>query len=316
MKTGVLLVNLGTPASPTPAAVRQYLNEFLSDPRVVELPRLLWLPLLRWVITPLRSKRVAKMYQNIWQKESPLLQNTRAQAQALQALLASSHEVRFAMNYGEPSIAKTLDELLQQNIERLIILPLYPQYSATSTAAVFDAVTRYFASKRYIPEIQFLSHYENHPAYIQAIAASIREHWQQAGKSPLLLFSFHGLPARNIVLGDPYQQQCIKTATAVAQQLQLANNEWQVVFQSRFGRAKWLEPYTDVTLKKLASLGVERVDIICPGFASDCLETLEEVQVLFRKIFLEAGGKIFHYIPALNTRADHIQMMANLIGTA
>ncbi len=315
---GILLANLGTPAAPTPPAVRRYLAEFLSDPRVIDKPRWLWLPVLHGVILNVRPKRSAHAYQQIWTPQgSPLLVISRRQAQALQSALQQRYrapiKVALGMRYGRPSIRSALEELRQAGLRRLLILPLYPQYSATTTASTFDAVAQVLHGWRWLPELRTINSYHDDPAYISALAASVRRHWEQHGRGQKLVMSFHGLPERYLRLGDPYHCFCQKTARLLSENLQLADGEWVITFQSRVGFERWLQPYTDKTLKQLAKQGIQRVDLICPGFSADCLETLEENSIRNREIFMKAGGKDFHYIPCLNDHADHIQMMLGLI---
>lgn len=312
--TGILLVNLGTPDAPTPAAVRRYLAEFLWDKRVVEAPRWFWWLALHGFILRFRPQRVAKVYQNVWRSEgSPLLHYTHALTQAVSVRHTAPLTVRYAMRYGNPSIASVLAQLTQQNLQRLLIIPLFPQYSATTSAAVFDEITRELQTWRRVPELRLCMQYHDHPLYISALAASIRASFQQHGTPQKLLFSFHGIPQRYCDLGDPYSQQCHKTAQLVAESLHLDKSQWHLTFQSRFGREPWLQPYTDHTLKALPSQGVTSVQIISPGFAVDCLETLEELAMQNKEFFLHAGGKEFHYIPALNENTDHVGLMTALI---
>lgn len=310
---GVLVTNLGTPTAPTTAAVRTYLAEFLSDSRVVEIPRPLWWLILHGIVLRIRPKRSAALYQKIWTPEgSPLLVNSQKLVNALQQKFViennNSIKIVLGMRYGQPSIEQALQTLQQANCNKILVLPLFPQYSAATTASVFDAVAKVFRKWRALPELKMLTQYYKHPAYIAAIADSIQQHWQQHGQQHLL-FSFHGLPQRCVELGDPYQQQCLATAQLVVEQLQLPQEKYSVVFQSRFGRAQWLQPYCDKTLQAMPAQGIKNVSVICPGFAVDCLETLEEINQLNREIFLNAGGEIFHYIPALNDSA----MQANLL---
>ena len=316
--SGILLTNLGTPAAPTAAAIRRYLAEFLWDPRVVERPRWLWWLVLHGIILRLRPRRAAKAYAEIWTDEgSPLLhisqQQTTLLQPALQALFTGPVKVALAMRYGEPSIAAGLQRLRAAGARRILVLPLYPQYSATTTASTLDAVTRELQQWRWVPELRFVNHYHDHPAYIRAVANSIQAAWQTSGRPDKLLFSFHGLPQRYLHAGDPYFCECHKTARLVAEHLQLDAAQWQTTFQSRFGPEPWLQPYTDHTLENLGKQGVQHVQVICPGFAADCLETLEEINLQNRAIFLTAGGKTFHYIPALNTAPDHIQLLTELV---
>ncbi len=316
---GVLLTNLGTPDAPTPSALRRYLAEFLWDPRIVELPRPLWWLILHGSILRRRPQRSAEAYGSIWTEAgSPLLETTLEQRRILQLLLservAGPVKVVVAMRYGSPSIGQGLDELLAAGCQRIVVFPLYPQYSAATTASTFDAVSSHLQRVRWIPEIRFITGYHSEPAYIEALANSIREHWQRRGTRPdRLLFSFHGIPHDAWRKGDPYPCQCQATARLVAQRLELDENSWQVAFQSRIGRARWVEPYTDVILKEWGAAGVESADVICPGFAADCLETLEEIGRENRRYFLDAGGKNYDYIPALNLRTDHTEALAALV---
>ncbi|WJW74985.1 ferrochelatase [Thiohalobacter sp. IOR34] len=315
---GVLLTNLGTPEAPTPAALRRYLAEFLWDPRVVEMPRPLWWLLLHGVILRTRPARAARAYRSIWSAEgSPLLAISRRQQSGLQqrldARLPGPLRVALGMRYGRPSIEDGLEELRAAGARRLLVLPLYPQYSATTTASTFDAVSAVLQRWRWLPALRFVDHYHEHPAYIRALVASIREHRAPSGDEARLLFSFHGLPRRYLLQGDPYHCECHKTARLVAEALQLDSGQWQLAFQSRFGREEWLKPYTDQTLKRWARDGIRRVQVVCPGFSADCLETLEEIGEQNRELFLKAGGEHFEYIPALNDRPDHLEALADIV---
>ena len=311
-KTGILLANLGTPEAPTPAAVKRYLRQFLSDTRVVDTPRLLWWPLLRGVILPIRSPRVAKLYQSVWMEEgSPLMVYSRRQQQALAARLPDT-PVALGMSYGSPSLASAVDDLLAQGVEHIVVLPLYPQYSCSTVAAVWDELARILAKKRAIPGISFIRDYAEHPDYIHALAASVRASFAVHGEPDLLLLSYHGIPQRYANQGDDYPQRCRDTTRELVSALGLPPERVMMTFQSRFGREPWLTPYTDETLKMLGEKGTKHVQVLCPGFAADCLETLEEIAVQNREIFLEAGGKQYEYIPALNADAAHIEMMVNL----
>lgn len=321
-RTGILLVNLGSPEAPTAAALRRYLAEFLGDPRVVEAPRWLWWFAMHGVILRIRPPRSARSYARIWTDEgtpmgSPLIAISTRQREALAQRMQQHHgeavQVELAMRYGQPSIASALQKLQQQGMQRLIVLPLYPQYSATTTATVFDEVSRVLQGWRVLPTLHFIRDYHRHAAYIDALAGSIRQHWQQHGRAQKLLFSFHGIPQRYVDAGDPYADQCRHTAQLVAQRLQLDEDAWLLVFQSRFGREPWLQPYCDITLEALPSQGVKTVDVISPGFAADCLETLEEIDIENRDIFLKAGGDEFRYIAALNDRSGHIDMLCELL---
>ena len=311
-KTGILLANLGTPDAPTPGAVKRYLRQFLSDKRVVDTSRLLWWPLLRGVILPIRSPRVAKLYQSVWMEEgSPLMVYSRRQQQALAARLPDT-PVALGMSYGSPSLASAVDDLLAQGVEHIVVLPLYPQYSCSTVAAVWDELARILAKKRAIPGISFIRDYADHPDYIHALAASVRASFAVHGEPDLLLLSYHGIPQRYANQGDDYPQRCRDTTRELVSALGLPPERVMMTFQSRFGREPWLTPYTDETLKMLGEKGTKHVQVLCPGFAADCLETLEEIAVQNREIFLEAGGKQYEYIPALNADAAHIEMMVNL----
>ncbi|HBW1324231.1 TPA: ferrochelatase [Klebsiella pneumoniae] len=311
-KTGILLANLGTPDAPTPGAVKRYLRQFLSDKRVVDTSRLLWWPLLRGVILPIRSPRVAKLYQSVWMEEgSPLMVYSRRQQQALAARLPDT-PVALGMSYGSPSLASAVDDLLAQGVEHIVVLPLYPQYSCSTVAAVWDELARILPKKRAIPGISFIRDYAEHPDYIHALAASVRASFAVHGEPDLLLLSYHGIPQRYANQGDDYPQRCRDTTRELVSALGLPPERVMMTFQSRFGREPWLTPYTDETLKMLGEKGTKHIQVLCPGFAADCLETLEEIAVQNREIFLEAGGKQYEYIPALNADAAHIEMMVNL----
>jgi ferrochelatase len=314
--TGVLLSNLGTPDQPTPPAVRRYLREFLSDPRVVSLPRWLWLPLLNGIILQVRPRRSARLYEGVWTPEgSPLLVTARRQLQALRVRFAGDKRLVFAlgMRYGSPSIAGALEELRAAGAEHLLVVPLYPQYSSATTASTFDAVARALKGWIRVPELRVVADYHAEPWYIRALADSIRDAWRQQPAGERLLFSFHGMPRRTQQAGDPYHDQCQRTARLVATELGLAADRWLVAFQSRFGYEEWLQPYTDQTLRAWGGSHVASVDIVCPGFSADCLETLEEIAVMNRDLYVEASGGRFRYIPALNERPDHIDGLAELI---
>ncbi|WP_342146178.1 ferrochelatase [Rickettsiella endosymbiont of Aleochara curtula] len=314
MKSGVLLINLGTPQAPSSRAVRDYLAEFLSDRRVVELPAWFWQPLLRLVILPIRARRTAKLYQSIWMEEgSPLAVYTQRLTKQVQANLDDKYQVVLAMRYGQPSIQAGLKQLLAAGVSSITILPLYPQYSAATTASCLDKISQLLQRSRVIPNLRFIAGYFDHPLYIQALAHQIKESRIEQAKSNYLLFSFHGLPQRNIELGEPYQQQCFTSARLVAEKLQLSEDEYQVVFQSRFGAAQWLQPYCDAVLQALPARGIKNVTIICPGFAVDCLETLEEISKRYRELFLAAGGENFTYIPALNDSVEQVQLLSSLV---
>lgn len=314
--TGLLYCNLGTPDEPTTAAVRTYLREFLSDPRVVEIPRLAWLPLLYGVILPLRSSKSAAKYRTIWTPEgSPLKVWTDRQATLLQQWLAQAgHDVkvRYAMRYGNPSIASQLDVLRAEGATRILVVPAYPQYSGTTTASVVDAVADWARGARHVPELRFVNRYHDDGGYIEALAHRIGAYWRQHGRPHHFVMSFHGVPERTLLLGDPYHCECRKTARLLAARLGLAEDGYTVTFQSRFGKAKWLEPYTEPTLRELAAKGVARVDVACPGFTSDCLETLEEIALEACDAFLGSGGSDFRYIPCLNAEPSWIQALGEI----
>lgn len=316
--TGVLLVNLGTPDEADTRSVRRYLAEFLWDPRVVEIWRPLWWLLLHGVILRTRPRKVAALYRSIWTPEgSPLLvipqQQCELIADRLTRLAPGRVETVLAMRYGSPSIQAGLDELRRRGATRLLVLPLYPQYSATTTASVFDEVTRVLASWRRVPGLRFIHNYHDEPAYITALAASIREHWAEHGRPDKLMMSFHGIPRRCLLAGDPYFCEVQKTTRLLAEALELTEDQWLLAFQSRFGREEWLTPYVDRTLRDWGKAGVGRVDVVCPGFSADCLETLEEISVQNHDTFLASGGCEFHYIPALNARPDHVEMLSQLL---
>lgn len=316
--TGVLLTNLGTPDAPTPPALRRYLAEFLSDPRVIEKPRWLWWLVLHGIILNVRPRRAARAYASVWTDNgSPLMDISRRQEAALQQLLDEKSDqpikVALAMRYGNPSIRTGLEILRKARANKIIILPLYPQYSATTSASTLDAVMDTIRHWRNIPELHFIRDYYTDQAYLDALANSIREHWQQHGQAEKLLFSFHGLPKRYVDAGDPYQQQCLCTAEMIADRLGLRGEQWLCAFQSRFGPEEWLKPYTDHTLEGWGKAGIKSVSVISPGFSADCLETLEEIAEENRENFQHAGGGEYRYIPCLNDRPDHIEMMAQLI---
>jgi ferrochelatase len=311
--TAVLLTNLGTPDRLELAAVKRFLREFLSDPLVVRLPRPFWLPLLHGVILPLRSPKTLEAYSRVWTPQgSPLLAIASRQREALQGKLAQAARVELAMRYGNPSFESVLRTLHDAGVERLVVLPLYPQYSVTTTATSYKHLKRTLNGLEFDPAIEFIGYYPDHPAYIEALAASVREQWRERGPRHLLM-SFHGLPQANIDRGDPYQAQCEKSASLLASALGLDSPDWSISYQSRFGRQVWIQPYTSDVLHDLAARGVRSVDVICPGFSADCLETLDEIEVEYRKEFLALGGEEFCYIPSLNDRDDHIEMMRRLV---
>ncbi|MEW5559022.1 ferrochelatase [Enterobacter asburiae] len=311
-KTGILLANLGTPDAPTPEAVKRYLRQFLSDSRVVDTPRALWWPLLRGVILPLRSPRVAKLYQSVWMEEgSPLMVYSRRQQAALAKRLPEV-PVALGMSYGSPSLESAVEELLAQDVDHIVVLPLYPQYSCSTVAAVWDELARILATRRRIPGVSFIRDYADDSDYIQALVSSVRASFAEHGEPDVLLLSYHGIPQRYADEGDDYPQRCRDTTRELVSALGISHDKVMMTFQSRFGREPWLTPYTDETLKMLGEKGVKHVQVMCPGFSADCLETLEEIAVQNKEFFLEAGGKKYEYIPALNANAEHIEMMVNL----
>ena len=316
-RTVILLVNLGTPEAPTRTAVRRYLKEFLSDPRVVEIPQPLWWLILNGIILNTRPAKSAAKYAQIWSADgSPLLVHTARQAKLLRGYLGEQGHggllVEFAMRYGTPSIASVLARLKQQNCERILVLPLYPQYAASTTATAFDAISDFYRRTRNMPELRLVKHFHDHPGYIAALAESVRRHWSQHGRPDRLLMSFHGLPRYTLERGDPYHCECQKTGRLLAEALGLPAEQYQLSFQSRFGRTEWLQPYTAPTLVQWGKQGVRRADVICPGFVADCLETLEEIGIECRAEFLNAGGKEFHAIPCLNEDDAWIRALAQI----
>ena len=316
--TGVLLVNLGTPEAPTSSAVRRFLKQFLSDPRVVEYPRWLWWLILNGIILRIRPSRSAAAYREIWTDDgSPLMIYSQAIASKIQELLDARYSgavnVELGMSYGEPSIDGAIDRLLGNGARRLLVLPLYPQYSGTTTASVIDAVARKLNKLRWVPEMRFINQYHDERGYVDALAASIREHWEKNGRGDKLMFSFHGVPKSTLLGGDPYHCQCRKTARLVVETLGLADSDWVLSFQSRVGREEWLRPYTDETVTELGKSKLGRLDVVCPGFSTDCLETLEEIAMQNAELFEESGGGGLHYIPALNARDDHVRFLSSLV---
>lgn len=316
---GVLVVNLGTPDEPTTPAVRRYLAEFLWDPRVVELPRPLWWLILNGVILRFRPSRSAKAYAKIWTDEgSPLLLISSAICRGIGERMAARFKgpvhAALGMSYGSQSIDSALDQLHAAGARRVVVLPLYPQYSGTTTGSVFDAVTAALSRRRWVPEFRFINSFHDEPGYIRALAASIQEFWAKNGRGEKLLFSFHGVPRQTLLDGDPYHCHCQKTARLVANELKLTDDEWMLTFQSRVGRAEWLRPYTDETIEELGRKGMKRLDVACPGFSADCLETLEEIAIQNGEAFTEAGGGKLVYIPCLNDREDHINFLGELVG--
>lgn len=319
-RTGVLLVNLGTPEAPTAAALRRYLKQFLWDPRVVEIPRPVWWLILNGIVLNLRPAKSAAKYARIWTPDgSPLKVHTERQARMLRGWLGEAGlgdvVVDWAMRYGQPSIGTALDRLKADGVDRVLVVPLYPQYAASSTGTVMDDVADWIRQCRNPPELRFVKHFHDHPGYIAALVASIREHWAANGRPDKLVMSFHGLPRRSLDLGDPYYCECQKTGRLVAEALELDPASCLITFQSRFGRAEWLQPYTQATLEQLGREGTRRVDVICPGFVADCLETLEEIAMECKASFLSSGGKEFLYIPCVNERPDWIGALRDLVAT-
>ncbi|MDN7810671.1 ferrochelatase [Burkholderia gladioli] len=321
-RTAVLLINLGTPDEPTAGAVRRYLAQFLSDPRVVEIPALAWQPILRGLILPFRSRASAKKYATVWMPEgSPLRVFTERQVEGLRPLFAANGYqvlVDYAMRYGTPDIGTVLGQLKRLGVERVLLMPLYPQYSASTTATAFDAAFAALARMRNQPEIRTVRHYADHPAYIHALAEQVRRYWAEHGSPDFaagdkLVLSFHGVPKRTLDLGDPYHDQCQQTAALLMAELGLGPLECRVTFQSRFGKAEWLQPYTAPTLRELGAAGVKRADVFCPGFTSDCLETIEEIGMEVRDEFLHGGGGSFHRIPCLNASPAWISALGQIV---
>ena len=316
-KTGILLINLGTPEAHTAKAVRPYLKEFLSDPRVVELPRWLWWPVLHGIILNSRPGKSAQKYAQIWTSEgSPLKVHTERQSKLLKGLLGDKTKdtfiVDYAMRYGAPSITSSLARLKSAGCERILALPLYPQYAASSTGSALDGVFDALMHTRDQAALRTIKDFHNHPAYIAALEQSVRDHWMVHGRGDMLVMSFHGIPRKSVDQGDPYQHQCLETGQLLVKALGLGEEQYRIAFQSRFGAAEWLKPYTVDTLAELGKRGIKQVDVICPGFVADCLETLEEIAMEVKAIFLNAGGKEFRHIPALNERPDWIAALADI----
>jgi len=316
--TGVLLVNLGTPEEPTARGLRPYLGQFLGDPRVIEYPRWFWMPVLHGIILNVRPRRSAKLYASIWTNEgSPLLTLTNSLARKLEDELLSAgsadYKVVVAMRYGEPSIRAGLEKLRDENVRRILILPLFPQYSATTTATIFDVVFDVLKEWRWMPELRTVHAYHDHPLYVKAVADSIEKYWSENGRAQRLLFSFHGIPLSYETKGDPYREYCRQSARLIAGRLDLAAEDYEVCCQSRFGPEEWLQPYTDMTLRAWAEDGLQSVDTICPGFAVDCLETLEEMGEQNKEFFLEHGGEAYHYISCLNDSDAQVRVMTDLV---
>ncbi|NHO85668.1 ferrochelatase [Pseudoteredinibacter isoporae] len=315
----VLLCNLGTPEAPTASALRPYLKQFLSDPRVVEVPRLLWWVILRLFILPFRPRASAKLYKQIWTENgSPLLKISRQQQSALQDRLdahfgAGQYQVHLAMNYGKPSFSDELAEIRKQFSDQVIVLPLYPQYCGATTASAFDALSKELRKQRWVPSLRFINGYHDHPFYIAALKASLLKDFEKNGQPQKLIISYHGTPKSYLEKGDPYYCFCMKTSRLLAEALGLSGEQYESCFQSRFGKQEWLQPYTDIRLEQLPEEGTKDVAVICPGFSADCLETLEEIAVENRDTFLHAGGESYRYIPCLNQEAEHINFLAALV---
>jgi len=317
-KLGILVTNLGTPDSPATADVRRYLGEFLWDPRVVELPRPIWWLILHFVILTTRPRKSAAAYSKVWTEQgSPLLVISKRQVKKLQQRLVESIDgpvmVVLGMRYGQPAVGQALQQLRDAGVDKILVLPMYPQYSATTTASTFDVISTQMRSWRHVPELRYICRYCNEPAYIEAIADQVREYWAKHGQSDLLLMSFHGIPQKYADAGDPYADECQQTGQRLAEALELTADQWRMSFQSRMGAQAWLTPYTDHSLRELAAAGVRSVQVLCPGFSVDCLETLEEIAVENRNIFLEAGGEYYDYIPCLNDSEQQINMMSALV---
>ncbi|WP_232465194.1 ferrochelatase [Oleiphilus messinensis] len=317
-KSAVVLLNLGTPDAPESGAIRRYLKAFLGDPRVVEAPRIVWWLVLNLVILVFRPRKLVEPYSKLWKDgDSPLRALTIQQTEALKARLqgysSEYPEVCYAMTYGHPGVETVLSRLMENGTEHVLILPLYPQYSGSTSGAAFDVVAKKLMKTRHLPGITFIKDYHDHPAYIEALADSVRNHWQTQGQQNHLLMSYHGIPKAYVEKGDPYLEHCQTTSRLLAEALNLSDTQWSMSFQSRVGRAEWLQPYTDETMKKLGKENLSGLDVICPGFSADCLETLEEIDEENREYFTEAGGQNFHYIPALNANAKHIDMMEQLV---
>lgn len=316
-QTGILLVNLGTPEAPTAPALRAFLRQFLSDPRVVEIPRPVWWLILNLFVLTVRPAKSAEKYAKIWTPEgSPLKTHTELQRKLLRGSLGHAGHpdilVEFAMRYGQPSIVSALERMKATRCTRILLVPLYPQYAASTTASTIDELARALRSWRNLPEIRYVRSFHDHPGYIGALAASVRQHWERTGRGRKLLMSFHGLPRLSLTRGDPYHCECQKTGRLLAEELGLGAEEYVVTFQSRFGRAQWLQPYTQPTLEAYARQGVDAVDVICPGFVSDCVETLEEIALECKSAFLGSGGREFRYIPCLNERPEWISALTDI----
>ncbi len=320
-KIGIILVNLGSPDSPTPAAVRRYLGEFLHDKRVIETSRWIWYPILHGIILRFRPAKSAKAYKKIWNYEggkddsqAPLVRVTQAQGAAVQAKLSDDVDVQIAMRYGNPSIPSVINDMIDKGISKIGVLPMYPQYAGATTASIYDAVYKTLKTSRDVPEISIIRDYHDHPDYIAALAASAQEHIERLDWSPdVILASYHGMPQAYVDKGDPYAKECEATTRLLRTSLNMDENKLLMTYQSRFGPTQWLQPYTDITLQGLSSKGIKSVAVMTPGFSADCLETLEEINMEARDVFMEAGGENFSYVPCLNTRDDHIDFLTGLI---
>lgn len=313
-RIGVLLANLGTPSRPVCPGLRRYLSEFLQDPRVIELPRFFRWLLVKCIIINFRAHKSARIYRKIWTDEgSPLLLNSLALAQATSKTLGDDYHVVCGMRYGAPSIQEKLQELHDAGTREVIVIPMYPQYSGSTNGSTFDAVAKTYSRFRWVPKLKFIDSYYQNPLYIKGIANSVRRQWAHYPRGQKLIMSFHGVPQKYIEKGDPYQAQCQASANAIASELELKDDEWMLVFQSRFGAQEWLQPYCDKTLESLPASGIKNIDIICPGFSADCLETLEEIEQENREVFEQAGGEQYRYIPCLNDHADHAALMADIV---
>ena len=316
-KIGVLITNLGTPDAPNKKELKVYLNQFLSDPRVIELPKILWQIILKLVILQIRPSKSAEAYKQIWtDKGSPLLDIANRQLNKIQSSFSSKNEnivFEVGMRYGNPSIPDALLKLQKKQVRRLLVLPMYPQYCAATTGSTFDEVTNVLQKWRWIPEMRFINQYFEEKNYIEALSNSIKSFWKKTSKPQKIIFSYHGIPKRYLTNGDPYHCFCLKTTRLVKEYMGLSDDEIMTTFQSRFGREEWLKPYTSETLKELPKQGIKNIHIISPGFSSDCLETLEELEEENKEYFMESGGENYHYIPCLNDHDDHIDVFVNLI---
>jgi len=316
-RQGILLCNLGTPDAPRPAELRRYLKEFLSDPRVVEIPRLLWWMILNLIILRIRPRRSAKLYQSVWTEAgSPLMLYSQEQVKAVKQRLDEKYgdiPVVLGMRYGNPSMASAIKQLTDQNVRDIIVLPLYPQYAGATTGSTFDAIAKTFTQLRWVPELQFINGYHKSEGYVQALCTTIKRHIDAHGQPDKLVFSYHGTPERYLKNGDPYHCFCHQTTRLVREKMGFDENQVMTTFQSRFGREPWLQPYTDKTLEQLPEDGVKHVAVICPGFSSDCLETIEEINMEGRESFIDSGGEQFHYIPCLNDDPVHIDALVSIL---